>query len=149
MWLKAPEGKLCGREQAKAWALREVWHADDKGAYGMLPFIASKLRKTKDSLPQGDPPGTSALKEFFEKVDADPNWFPGKHSEAIRGPTRILRGVKVTALKNACKQHLSTCVSYVRAGKPNTIEPGSLQLDVCFFTRALLRKNLSETFYMY
>jgi hypothetical protein len=24
-WLRAPEGKLCGREQAKAWALREVW----------------------------------------------------------------------------------------------------------------------------
>ena len=63
LWLKAPEGKLCGREEAKAWALQEVWHADDKGAYGMLPFIASKLRKTKDSLPQGDPPGTSALKD--------------------------------------------------------------------------------------
>ena len=62
-WLEAPEGKLCGREQAKAWALREVWRADGKGTYGMLPFFASKVRKTNNSEPQGDPRGTSALKE--------------------------------------------------------------------------------------
>ena len=57
LWLNAPEDRLCGREQAKAWALREVWRADGKGKHGMLTFIASKLQKTKDSLPQGDPPG--------------------------------------------------------------------------------------------
>ena len=28
VWLQSPEGKLCGREQAKAWALREVWRAE-------------------------------------------------------------------------------------------------------------------------
>ena len=44
-WLHAPEGKLCGREQAKAWALREVWLAEEKPLYGMYPFIASKLKK--------------------------------------------------------------------------------------------------------
>ena len=31
LWLSAPEGKLCAREQAKAWALREVWLEDGKG----------------------------------------------------------------------------------------------------------------------
>ena len=36
-WLHAPEGKLCGREQAKAWALREVWLAEEKPLYGMYP----------------------------------------------------------------------------------------------------------------
>ena len=42
LWLNAPEDRLCGREQAKAWALREVWRADGKGKHGMLTFIASK-----------------------------------------------------------------------------------------------------------
>ena len=81
LWLNAPEDRLCGREQAKAWALREVWRADGKGKHGMLTFIASKLQKTKDSLPQGDPPGVSALSEFFEKIDDDPNWFPARRQE--------------------------------------------------------------------
>ena len=39
-WLTSAEGNLCGREQAKAWALREVWQQEGKSPYGMLPFIA-------------------------------------------------------------------------------------------------------------
>ena len=31
LWLSAPEGKLCAREQAKAWAFREAWRAEGKG----------------------------------------------------------------------------------------------------------------------
>ena len=41
LWLVAPEGKLCAREQAKAWALREAWRAEGKGAYGLLSFVAA------------------------------------------------------------------------------------------------------------
>ena len=143
LWLNAPEDRLCGREQAKAWALREVWRADGKGKHGMLTFIASKLQKTKDSLPQGDPPGVSALSEFFEKIDDDPNWFPGKHSEATRGPKRILRGVKVTALKNAVKrlradddeatysEMVARCPEATR--NPDTGEPVDKKLIYRFF----------------
>eukprot|EP00973_Karenia_brevis_P011413 1546337-Karenia_brevis.AAC.1 len=32
-WLAGKEGGLSAREQAKAWALRELWLADGKGAY--------------------------------------------------------------------------------------------------------------------
>ena len=35
-WLEAPEGKLSGREQAEAWALREVWQEEGRGKYGMV-----------------------------------------------------------------------------------------------------------------
>ena len=47
LWLEAPEGKLCGREQAKAWALREVWRADGRSDYGMHLFVAiyARIRK--------------------------------------------------------------------------------------------------------
>ena len=67
LWLSAPEGKLCGREQAKAWALREVWRADGKSDYGMLPFIASKVKKMKKGKPNGLSPGVPAVCEFFSK----------------------------------------------------------------------------------
>ena len=33
-WLEGVEGRLCGREQAKAWALREVWIDHGKDPYG-------------------------------------------------------------------------------------------------------------------
>ena len=96
LWLQAPEGKLCGREQAKAWALREVWLADGRREYGMLPFIASKLRTMKKGKLNGVSPSRAALWEFFDKIDNDPEWFPGKASATQRGPKRVLRGVKVS-----------------------------------------------------
>ena len=105
LWLQAPEGKLCGREQAKAWALREVWKSEGKGDYGMLTFIASKLMKNKDGKPSpNEQPTKGSVKEFFEKIDADASWFPGKQSDTRRGPKRVLSGVKITAIVSACKK---------------------------------------------
>ena len=98
VWWRAPEGKLCGREQAKAWALREVWRAEDKSDYGMLTFIAGKLNKTSGGMPGGGPPNRASMKEFFDKIDADPDWHPGKASETRRGPKRLLRGAKLAAI---------------------------------------------------
>ena len=104
LWLQAPEGKLCGREQAKAWALREVWQDQEKSSYGMLPFIASRLCKMADGKPTGEPPSKQAVEQLFEKIDADQEWFPGKHSDATRGPKRVLVGCKVTGIVSACKR---------------------------------------------
>ena len=84
LWLQAPEGKLCGREQAKAWALREVWRADRRSDYGMHLFVASKVQKMKKGKPNGGPPNRASISEFFAKIDNDPEWFPGKASEASR-----------------------------------------------------------------
>ena len=46
----------------------------------------------------------AAVKEFFAKVDMDQDWFPGKATDSQRGPKRILRGVKVTAIVSAAKR---------------------------------------------
>ncbi len=51
-WLDAAEDRLCGREQAKAWALREVWRAEGKGDYGLYTFVASKVRKIRNGKPR-------------------------------------------------------------------------------------------------
>ena len=104
VWVQAPEGKLCGREQAKAWALREIWLAEGKSPYGMYPFIAGKVVKMKNGKPQGASPGVSAIKEFFDKIDNDPDWFPGKASDSHREPKRLLCGPKVTAIVSAAKR---------------------------------------------
>ena len=54
--------------------------------------------------PKGDHPSSASIKEFFDKLDSDPDWFPGKHSDAKRGPKRILRGAKRAAIVYAAKR---------------------------------------------
>ena len=104
LWLEGKGGGLCGREQAKAWALREVWRSEEKGKHGMITFVASRLVKMKDGAPRGGAPTVNAVKEFFEKIDEDPDWFPGEHCGKPRGPKRLLTGVRVTAIQSAAKR---------------------------------------------
>ena len=104
LWLSAPEGKLCAREQAKAWALRHVWLQAGNGQHGLYSYVAERVQKMKDGKPNGGHPVPNSVKDFFEKVDADPNWYPGKHTDTPRGPKRILTGVKVTAIVSAAKR---------------------------------------------
>ena len=103
-WLSAPEGRLCGREQAKAWALREVWNEEGKSSYGMLQFVAKRVRKMKNGKPNGPHPTVQALLEFFDKVDNDMEWFPAKRSDTPRGPKRVLVGGKKTGVIQAAKR---------------------------------------------
>ena len=72
-WLDAKVGSLSGREQAKAWVLREVWRDEGKQDHGMLTYIVGKVKKKK-----GGSPSPSADLQFFAKIDADDSWFPGK-----------------------------------------------------------------------
>ena len=104
LWLGGPDERLCAREQAKAWALREMWRAEEKSTYGLYSFIASKVRKTRNGKPTGDHPTSNAMKEFFGKLDGDDEWFPGKSTGAKRGPKRVLRGGKKSAIVSAAKR---------------------------------------------
>ena len=103
-WLGGAEDRLSGREQAKAWALREVWRAEGKNAYGLCEFVAARLRKTKNGKPQGDHPSSAAVQQLYEKMDDDPHWFPGKHNGAKRGPKRLLNAGKRAAIVTAAKR---------------------------------------------
>ena len=71
-WLGAPDGRLCPREQARAWALQEVWQEEGKGSYGLLPFVASKVKTNKDGKPIGKAPTKQAIGEFFSMVYSYP-----------------------------------------------------------------------------
>ena len=54
--------------------------------------------------PVGASPSNNAIQEFFQKIDSDAEWFPGKASDTKRGPKRLLRGPKVTASVSAAKR---------------------------------------------
>ena len=103
-WLGGQDGRLRGREQAKAWALREAWNLQTESPYGMLQFVCGHVRTNKNGEPKGDHPQHGSMSEFFAKVDADPDWFPGKTSGAKRGPARVLKGGKKSAIVQAAKK---------------------------------------------
>ena len=117
-WLGGQEDRLCAREQAKAWALREVWREEKKekagndkkqdskrSEYGMLTFVADRVRKTTSKgMPTGDHPASESMKEFFTKIDEDSEWHPGKHCGGKRGPERILKGGKKNGVIQAAKK---------------------------------------------
>ena len=90
-WLAAAPGTLCAWEQAKALAYREASKELHNGKV-KLAWVASKLTKQGGGSPQ-----KGSLSEFFSKVDADPQWFPGKHGGAKRGRPPVL-----TAAKRRC-----------------------------------------------
>ena len=63
-WLVARKGYLAPLEEAKAWALREVWRAEGKSEYGLNTFVASKVKKTG-----GGHPEREAVRKLFLKMD--------------------------------------------------------------------------------
>ena len=92
-WLDAKDGSLSGREQAKAWALREIWKESGKADYGMETFIAGKLKKKG-----GGSPSSEAMTRFFDKVDVDDDLFPGKGDYEKMGAPPMMTGQQRGAL---------------------------------------------------
>ena len=88
LWLTAPQGRLSPWEQAKALGLREASRVLHNGRANM-PWIAERVAKVG-----GGHPNKSSLHEFFKLVDADEDWFPGKHNGAKRGPKPLLTPAK-------------------------------------------------------
>ena len=79
-WHTAAPGRLTAWQQALACGLREA-SKELYGGHVAVTWIASKLRKTDETgrAYSEDAPEQGSLSEFFRKVDADPDWFPGKH----------------------------------------------------------------------
>ena len=94
-WLTARKGTMCGREQARAWPLREVWleeHVGRKVArasltrkdlYGMLEFVRQRVFVVGHN--KAHPIGES-LAAFFLKIDRDAAWFPGRRDPGATTP---------------------------------------------------------------
>ena len=61
-WLGGREGHLSALSEAKAWALREIWYAEEKPDYGLATFVAQRVEKVG-----GGHPGDSAIVKLFKK----------------------------------------------------------------------------------
>ena len=86
-WTGGRHGNMSALNQAKAWALREAWR-DLKGSdWGVQTYVRKKVVKIG-----GGPPSESALNQFFAKIDADAEWFPGKSNQEQFGPKPLLNG---------------------------------------------------------
>jgi len=84
-WCGGRKGHLSALSEARAWALREVWQDDGKTDYGMCTYIAGKVKKIG-----GGNPTRSAMRQFFEKLDEDPDWYPGKNLQETFGPPSVI-----------------------------------------------------------
>lgn len=91
-WLHATGPRLSAAEQAKAWALREVWRQEGKGEHGLLQHVARTVKNGDGSHPSGP-----AIHNLFKKIDDDTAWFPGK-ARPGRGPKALLAGSRAAAL---------------------------------------------------
>lgn len=105
-WLHSREGTLCAREQAKAWALREMWKDQARGMHGVFEFVAERVLKSGGNghpTPRNGHPTPQAVSDFFKRIDSDTQWFPGKRNpdNLKPGPTPLLRGVKRKAIAEA------------------------------------------------
>ena len=88
LWLGEQHGRLSAWEQAKALGLREASKEIHTGRT-RLEWIAARVTKVG-----GGHPSTPSLHEFFAKVDADKDWFPGKNTGTKRGPAPLLNAAK-------------------------------------------------------
>ena len=111
-WLSSSPGHLSKWEQAKALGLREA-SKEIHGGQANVPWICARLVKTGGGQPQ-----RAALHELFKKVDADPDWFPGKHSGMPRGPKpqltpRKRRCIAKSAMEAKRRRRQEPCIAAV------------------------------------
>ena len=84
-WTGGSHGNLSALEEARAWALREVWYEQGQSDYGLCPFVAQRVTKIG-----GGHPNRHSIFKLYEKIDNDEDWFPGKKRNAIPGPQPVL-----------------------------------------------------------
>ena len=81
LWKCGKKGYLSPLEQVKAWALSEA---------GKDPAeIAEKVVKIG-----GGHPSREAIRQLLDRIDEDPDWYPGKRAKAEYGRKPVLRGTK-------------------------------------------------------
>ena len=85
-------------ETLKAWALRHVYLEEGYPEKGMFVKIAAKVKKVG-----GGTPGPDAVRKLVMKIEADPDWYPGKQLGERRGRKRALTPQSRAAVKRSAE----------------------------------------------
>ena len=80
LWKEGRDGALSPLEQMRAWALRTA--QSDLGGDKALNYEKIAERVTKVG---GGHPTREAIRRFLDRVDADPEWYPGKNYRSCAG----------------------------------------------------------------
>ena len=89
LWKSGREGTLSPLEQLRAWALFTVQKED--GGEEAVNYAAIAARVTKVG---GGEPTREAIRQHIERVEKDPDWYPGKNYRKGSGPQAVLHGKK-------------------------------------------------------
>ena len=110
LWKGGQQDRLSPWGQALALAYREASKDLTKSGKANVAWVAKKVVRV-----DGKSPSPMSLHEFFAKVDADPDWFPGKHNGKKRGPAPLLTPAK--------RRAVATCAMRIKArGDEVTVE---------------------------
>ena len=83
LWKGGQLDRMCAWEQCRALALKEAY-MDLHGGELNVQWVCDRVCKNDGTHPQ-----RQSLHEFFDSVDKDKHWFPGKHSGKRRGPQPV------------------------------------------------------------
>ena len=134
LWLSAPPGRMSPWQQARALALREVSRELHAGRT-QLEWVAARVEKVG-----GGSPGQDALHKFFTKVDADPDWFPGKQcSGKKRGRSPLL-----TLAKRRCIARAAMSAKHTQNKAAGTIHRLEKPWGICTSAQLVCTLNRPE-----
>jgi hypothetical protein len=126
--------------EAKLWAAREVWRTEKKSEHGLQTFAAKLVTKSGT----GDHPTQRAVGLFYAKVDADPEWFPGKMYRKKSGPERALSGQQVSAIARLCNDNCSGNASEGRSKSENPRKAENISSDTRYHRQTHTRTQPEE-----
>ena len=98
LWKEGRDGALSPLEQMRAWALRTAQRDIGGDKAVNLEKIADRVTKVG-----GGHPTREAIRRFLDRVDADPEWYPGKNYRKRSGPQAVLQGKKKTG-RQVCNE---------------------------------------------
>ena len=120
LWKGGSKGRLSPLETLKAYCYWKVYQEQGESEYGLWPKIASKVTKVGGGHPSGE-----AVRQTVNKINDDPDWYPGKHSEESRGPKPALSGAARHSIKRSAEamkaEGLEPTYGLVCARCPNAV----------------------------
>ena len=114
-WLEGRHGNLCALSEAMLWAVREVWRAEKRSLHGLQTFAAGLVTKVGT----GEHPTHRAVGLFYARVDADPEWYPGKSGQVIHGPAKALTSQQASAIARSAQALKARSVVVLRLSAPS------------------------------
>ena len=99
LWLGGRTGTLSPLATVKAWALCAMYRELKIPEKKLYARVAAHIENNGGGHPHG-----YAIKELYEKINADSEWYPGKVYGSVGGRPPVLSRTQVRSLKRTAEQ---------------------------------------------